>query len=216
MSKVHADRMEKELRSMDLDLPVQFALIWDLLVAANDIKENDIVYSKSYFTRYYCVDLATFNKWIRIFCPDLWSNKYGKKRIFNPEEADYIFSHLGRVTFKKMPPQARKELMKEIYKDSSWKKSRLYEEMALDLEDRFPNQNIRLNKFPPKFIFSVLKEELEDFDDTIPEKQDEFIRSRIHVFQTVLSKYHQLTDLKAEVYRRFMRRWLSAEDDSLE
>ena len=197
---------------MDLDLPIQIALICDLMIATEKNNEEDIVYSKAYFARYYCIDLETFHKWIRLFCPEIWSSDYKKKRKFTKAEADHILGQLGRVSFKKIPPQDRNELMQEIYRDKSWKKSRCYEELALELENRFPNESLKLNKIPPKLTFQIMKEELEGYDDTIPYKHDEFFRSRVHILQSVLTKYQQLRDQKAEVYRRYIRRFLSKEE----
>lgn len=214
MSNVHADKIVKELGSLDLVL--QFALFCELLDASDRVMQEDIVYSKSYFSRYYCVDLETFNKWIQVFCPELWADNYNRKRKFTIAEANFIFESLGRITAKKMPPQDRKELMAEIYKDKAWKKSKRYDEISLDLEDRFPDCTIKLNKLPPKLVFQILKEELEEYDETIPGKKEEYFRTRVHVFQSVFSKFTQLSEHKAEVYRRYIRRSLLAKDDTPE
>ena len=214
MSKPHANRMVNELRSMNPT--ILFLFVGDFLARIDETNQEDIIYSKSDFARYYCIDLETFHKWIRAFCPEVWNDRYRQKRKFTNDEANYIFEKLGRVNFKSMPPQSRKELMDEIYKDKSWKKSRRYEEIYLDFEERFPDEVIKINKLPPKLVFQILKEELDGFDDAITNPQDEFFRKRIHVIQSVVSKYQQLSDHRAEVYRRLFRRWLMAKDDSFE
>ena len=216
MPEPHKIRIEKELQKMNLDFASSCMMIWELLSAVEDTKIEVVEYSKSYFARYYCVDLDTFHRWIQVFCPELWGNQYKTKRKFTIKEADYIFDKLGKLNFKQMPPQDRKELMNAIYKDTSWKKSRRYEEICLELEDRFPNENVKLNKIPPFLAYEILKEENPDFKSDIPSKLDEFFRQRIHVIQSIFPKYQQLTDHKVEVYRRYIRRWLSAKDDTSE
>lgn len=216
MSKAHVDKIMKEMRSLNLDLVFQFALIFDLLAATDVTAEEDVIYSKSFFSRYYCIDLDTLHKWIKYFCPEIWNSGYKQKRKFTTEEANYIFSHLGKVAFKKMPPKDRKELMDEIYKDTSWKKSKKYEEIHEELEGRFPDEQIKLNKLPPKLVLQILKEEFNGYDDTITKMEDEFFKKRIHIFQSVVSKYQQLSDPKKEVYKRYFRRWLTTKNDSFE
>lgn len=212
MKEPHKIRIEKELEKMNLDFSSSCMIIWELLSSVEDTKMEAIEYSKGYFSRYYCIDLDTFHKWIRVFCPELWDDQYKNKRKFSEKEADYIFSKLGKLHFKKMSPQDRKELMNEIYKDTSWKKSKRYNEIRLELKDRFQDESIKLNKLPPKLVFEILKEENPDFESDIPSKLDEFFRQRIYIFQSILPKYQQLTDHKAEVYRRYIRRWLMAKD----
>lgn len=210
MSKLHSDRIEKKLESINLAILIMF--IWDLLNGIDKGTQDDIVHSKSFFAFYYCIDLDTFHKWIRVYCPEIWNDYYHQKRKFTNDEANYIFEKLGRVNFKNMPPQSRKELMNEIYKDKSWKDSRRYQEMCFELKDRFPQKDIKFNKIPPKIIFEILKEEIEKFDGVVTKGQDELFKARIHVFQSVFSKYQRLSDHKEEVYRRYLRRWFSAEE----
>ena len=214
MSKLHTKRIVKELESIDLNSPTLLFMLFDLIDATSKVSFERIDYSKSYFSRYYCVDLDTFHKWIRVFCPDLWDNEYKRKRKFTRDEANYILEKLGRLSFDKIPPQHRKDLMIEIYKNKSWKKSRQYEEICLELDGRFPDESLKLNKLPPIIMFRILEEEIENYNKTITSNDEWFYRDQIHVFQTVLSKYKRVTMDKEEVYRRYLRRWFSVKNKS--
>ncbi len=202
----------KELGSLNLDFATSVCFFFETLYASEQAKASDIGYSKGYFSSYYCVDLETFNKWVRVFCPEVWDNNYKKKRKFTQEEARCLFENLGRVTYRKMPPQSRKDLLKELYQDKSLKKSQGYKEISLDLKGRYPDQGMRLNKLPPKIVVEILTEEIENYQNHITEEVDERFRAKIHAVQNTLLKYQRFTDYDREVCRRFLRRWLSKED----
>lgn len=212
MSDLHSERIAKEFQSMGLDCVTLLFMILDLIDASSKTTSSKIKYSKSYFSRYYGVDLETFHKWIKVFCPDLWNEDYKKKRRFTDDEAKYIIENLGSLSFDKIPSQYRKELMDKLYEDKSWRKSRRYHELCFELEDFFPNEHIKLNKLPPKLIFGILEDEPKQYDKNISDDDDKFYRSQIFVFQSVLPKYQTLSTHKKEVYRRLLRRWFSVKN----
>ncbi|MEX1190434.1 MAG: hypothetical protein WEA99_00580 [Brumimicrobium sp.] len=198
-------RILKEFESIDLDFSTFLFLIFDLVVASSEVRPTDINHSKSYFARYYGIDLETFHKWIRIFCPDLWNEEYKRKRKFSKEEANYILEKLGHLSFDKIPPQDHKALMNEIYKGTQWKKSRRYQEIALELEDRFPNESIKINKIPPKIIFEILEEEKEGYNSEVSVSEAEHYGSQIQALYTVLLKYNEMTSHQKAVLKRYLR-----------
>lgn len=204
------ERFLKKYESIDLDFSSLLFFIVELVIASSEVKSTDINYSKSYFSAYYGIDLETFHKWIRVFCPDLWDNEYKRKRKFSLAEANYIFENLGRLSFDKLTPQSRKELMNEIYKGLPWKKSKCYRNIQLDLEDRFPEEGVKLNKMPPKFIFEILAEEKEEFDKNISSDKTEFYESQIQVLYRILTKYSNISDHKKEVHRRYFKIMLAS------
>lgn len=158
-------------------------------------------YSKKFFVTYYGVDAETLAKWIQIFCPEFY-DEYKRKRNFSNEEADIIFSTLGSFPSELEHLTNRSNMTKLLFSHNSWKKSRRYQELALDLEERIPG--MRLNKLPPKIIFEILAEEIEgnDFDPSIRNEWQE-----VRIFNVLKS----IADTKhvSEKDKAIRKRWMS-------
>lgn len=209
MSEIISKKIASDLKSMNLEVWLSVMMVCEMLTLNDDAQKAEIQYSKKYFTSYYCITGETLNKWVRIFCPNLWKDDYRTKRNLTDEEANYIFESLGRVTFHNMPPQTRKELMKEIYSEVKWKKSKKYNELQGEISDLFEMKQIRLHKIPPKYIRLILAEEIENYQSDI--SSDEGLSHQVKVFKftSICAKYSNLSEHQIEVRRRYLRRWLT-------
>lgn len=195
-------KLLKEIDTKDFDLFQKFYFLFELAFNHSDLEKEEIKYTKKFFTRYYCVDAETLSKWIKIFCPNL-VGIYKTKRIFNEEEVAYIFEKLGSLPYKQEALSERKEVMKGIYKDKKWKKSRQYEEFKMELLEKFPNEKIRLNKLPPKIILSVVKEEIEELSEISTLNRDISQEKRVASIFRFLDEYEKISRHSWEVKRRW-------------
>lgn len=212
MEKTPIEKSFLELKPYGLGM--YFMVFIELLEAFDKTTKESVVYSKSYFSRYYGISLETFNKWIMVFCPDIWEQNYKGIKKFTNQQAEDIFEVLGMINSKKFPPSFHCDLMKELYKGKGWEKSRCYQEFYFELDKRLPNNTIKLNKIPPKLAIQIIKE-AGNSDLTFNDDQDEFFKLRMHALHTVISKYKSLNEHQFEVRRRWLRRWFSKdiEDD---
>lgn len=202
------EKLWKELEVLNFEPFHWMFMMMDLAFNVQSFENSKIVYSKLFFTHYYCVDAQTFQKWILIFCPDL-SASYKKKRIFNPAEVEYIFSKLGSLPYSFESLADRKEVMNTIYKDKNWKKSRLYEEFALQLMDSLPNTKIKLNKLPPKIMFQILQEEIEELSNIAVTERDVQYENRIKTIFEIISNYRNMSIQDWEIRKRWFRRYMN-------
>lgn len=102
--------------------------------------------------------------------------------------------------------------MKKIYKDKQWKKSRLYEEFSLELEETLPNVKIKLNKLPPKVLLGIIKDEIEELSKTAVTKRDINYENRIKTIYDLISKYRNMTTQDWEIRRRWARMYMNKID----
>lgn len=207
------EKFLKDIQGQNFDPFQYFYFIFDLACSISELKNEKIVYSKKFFTNYYCISGETFSKWIKIFCPNLASD-YKKKRIFNSEEVAYIFENLGSLPYKHEYLVDRKEAMKAIYGGYKWKKSRQYKEFKLELSNRFPEIDLKLNKLPPKLMFSILKEEKEELDGVNVSGRDISYEKRLNTIYQYIDIYRKMSPHAWEVKRRWFRRWMNAADSS--
>jgi hypothetical protein len=212
MEKTPIEKSFEELKPYGLGM--YFMVFIELLEAFDKTTKESVVYSKSYFSRYYGISLETFNKWIMVFCPDIWEQNYKGIKKFTNQQAEDIFDKLGMVNSKKFPPSFHNDLMKEIYKKKKWKKSKCYYELSLDISNSFPGKEFNLNRIPPKLAIQIIIE-AGNSDLTFNDDQDEFFKLRMHALHTVFSKYKSLNEHQFEVRMRYLRRWFSkdVEDD---
>lgn len=212
MKDIRIKKFEKQWKKLDLDLPMICFFVWDMIEASDRSNRVEIIYNKQFFADYYCVDIDTFHKWIRAFCPKLWNEAYKKKRMFSQDEVSYIYERLGKETFKNIRPRNRKQLMDYIFKDRNWKKSRRYQELAFELEDYFPS-GIQINNLPPKLVFEILTEEIEDFRDESDEERIAYYERQNYKLSKIFLKYQIMTEHEKNVRLRWLRKWLSKVED---
>lgn len=210
MKKTPLDKILDELKPFGLGMYFMFFI--EFFEEIDKTTKESVVYSKSYFARYYEVSLETFNKWIMIFCPNIWDQNYKGIKKFTVEQVEYIFDKLGTVNSKKFPPSFHCDIMKELYKGKGWKKSKCYYELSLEISNRFPGKEFNLNRIPPKLAIQIIKE-LGNSDLTFNDDQDEFFKVRMHALNTVISKYKLLTEHQIEVRMRYLRRCFSKNID---
>lgn len=211
------EKYSKEFQKLNVDFGKAMVIISDLLSLSLGKKEHtSINYTKGFFTHYYCIDAETFNKWIMVFCKDLVPG-YKNKRKFNNQEVDYIFENLGYIPSKLEKLVDRKAVLTEIYKNTKWKKSRLYAEFSLELQERFPNLNIKLNKLPPKLMFTILKDELEHFDFIAAENRNLDHEYRLYSIFKFFEKYNSFDEQQWEIRKRSIRRQFNkySDDESI-
>lgn len=202
------EKLLKELKGFNFEPFHLMYMMLDMAFNVQSFEKRKIVYSKQFFTRYYCVDAQTFQKWILVFCPKL-SATYKMKRIFNPEEVEYIFDNLGSLPYSLESLVDRKEVMNKIYKDKQWKKSRLYEEFSLQLEESLPDVKIKLNKLPPKLLLGIVKEEMEELSKISVIDRDINYENRLDTIFHFLSKYRNMSAQDWEIRRRWFRRYMN-------
>jgi hypothetical protein len=205
------EKLWKEMKALNFE-PLQLMfMIFDLAFNVKSFESSRIVYSKQFFTHYYCIDAHTFEKWIIIFCPDLFPT-YKKKRIFNSEEVEYIFKNLGSLPHSLESLVDRKEVMNKIYKDKNWKNSRLYKEFSLQLEEKLPDVKIKLNKLPPKILLGIIKDEIEELSKIADTERDINYENRIKAIYDLISKYRNMTTQDWEIRKRWFRRFMNGND----
>jgi hypothetical protein len=213
MKKTPIDSLSTEISKMDI--AKQLMLIFEMLGSTDDTSTSSVEYTKSYFVHYYAVSLETFNKWVEFFCPRIFNEEYKRKKKFTQEEAEYIFENLGKVNPKWFPPRFHQDLMNDIYEGQNWKKSKCYEELNIDLSNRFPGRNFRLNRIPPKLATQIIQEA----GKVVPKldiDQHEYYATKLSTFQKTISKYNQLTEHEMEVRRRDLRRLFSTPSEENE
>lgn len=207
MKKTPIDNFSKELSKMDFAMQLMF--IFDMVDSNDDTQMDFDDYTKSYFSRYYAVDLETFNKWVEFFCPLIFNQEYKRKKKFTKEEAEYIFENLGKVNSKWFPPSFHHDLMHHIYEGKKWRRSKCYEELNIDLSNRFPGRNFKLNRIPPKLAMQIIQEAGKDVPN-INNDNHQYYANRLSVVHKMLSKYNKFTEHGIELRRRYLRRWFSA------
>ncbi len=193
----------------DLDLVLKLLAVCDLVFfGSEDHASQSTVpqFSKKYFTLYYDVDLATFNKWIEVFCPEIFADDYKKKRKFSEAQALNIFDQLGVYKLKDRVPRNHKELADLIFKDYPWEKSKRYRELQLDLSEKL--NGIKMNVLPPKIVYEILSEELENFADTLKGRDERKHIERFTALESVVRKYRVLSEWEIQVKIRAFRIWI--------
>lgn len=148
------------------DIGKMLIYIFELMCRKDHKMPDDVEYSKKFFTRYYFIDAATFNKWIKRYCPELHSKDFKKKRKFTYEEAKLIFEKLGTISSNQILPSTRKELFKEILPAPRGKKSKNYEAISVVFDERI-REHKEFNKLPPIVIKQIL------FEETLEKKYGE-------------------------------------------
>jgi len=202
--------IKKNQRQLEkLSLPEQFLYMCDFLFSIDTYERTELKYTKEYFALYYGVDLNTFHKWVEIFCPELWSNGYKKRRKFSIKEAHYIYSCLGKYSSKEKIPRNHKEIMDFIYSETNWKKSKKYQQIKMDFEDRFSDLPIQLNILPPKLVTEILSEEIHNYKKKSEGQHFDFYEQRVNKLHLLITKYGSMTEREKEIKLRWFRRWWS-------
>ena len=162
----------------DLIDSIQF-IVEVFMMESKEYYDPNLRYTKDYFAGYYNVSTETFNKWIRLFCPKVFSQKYSAKRSFSQQEFNQIIKDLGQCDKKYMRTYSRNELSEVIYGDDaeskpkgkSWK----YREFDNELKQTVKHYDVGINKFPPKIANDIMIELIErDFSDSIDRSQTVF------------------------------------------
>lgn len=205
------EKLLKELELEDFDTFQIMYFIFDISCNSSELEKEEVIYSKKFFTNYYGISGEMLSKWIQIFCPNL-APDYKSKRKFNSEEVEYIFQNLGSLPYKHSSLMDRKEAMKAIYSSYNWKKSRQYKEFSLMLKESFPYIDIKLNKLPPKLMFKILKEELEELDGVDVSERNIGHEKRLYTLFLFLEMYKKMSPHAWEVRRRWFRRWINSPD----
>ena len=195
-----------------LEFPIQLLAICDLLFAdEEEFRFEAQRFSKKYFTLYYDIDLATFNKWIMVFCPEIWDDNYKKKRKFSEMEAIIIFDRLGVYKTKGKVPRNHKELSDIVFEDSTWEKSKRYRELQFELSEKL--NGIRLNVLPPKIVYEILSEELENYPENFEQRNEREHIKRFSLLEKTVRKYRVLSDWEIQVKLRALRIWFFSNDN---
>ncbi|MGV3613265.1 MAG: hypothetical protein ACO1N0_20065 [Fluviicola sp.] len=189
--------------------PETLLFICDMINEVGDPNNQKRLYTKEYFATYYQVDLDTLHKWIKIFCPELWNNRYSKRRKFTFEEAEYIYTRLGMYTFRETLPRNHREVSDFIYSDLNWKSSRKYHELKLELENRFPNYRIQLNILPPKLVSEILSEYMDNYTRNINQKDISFYEQRVNKMHHLLTKHGAMSERQKEIKIRWLKIWFA-------
>lgn len=213
MKELQQKRWEKELEKLNMGFPEALIFICDMIDVADSRKKIEVDYTKNYFANYYGVDVATFNKWVQNFCPDLWNEGYKKKRKFSKNDVIRIYASLGRYSFKEKIPRNHKEVSDFIYLSTTWGKSKKYQELALELEDKLSNREARINILPPKRVTEILAEVVEDsikYKDQSTEEEKEHYEERIKKAQFLISRFGSMTEHQMNVRKRALRIWFAS------
>lgn len=206
MKDFHVKKIMKLFEKQNFDWAEMILLICDADEIKNPKTEVKIVYNKQHFADYYGVDKETFNKWIPIFCPNLWDGKYKSKRKFSDIEVIYIYKCLGRYSKNQDLPRNHKEISDLIHYEKKWKKSRKYQEFALELENKFPNEKIDFQVFPPSFVREILEEMIENFEtDCSDELGSKFDRNLTNL-KLLLKKHGAMSEREKYIRLRWMFR----------
>lgn len=202
--RLYLDYFEKK----GLDV-VQMIIYLFELMSRKDLKKNEkITYSKKFFTRYYFVNAETFNKWIELFYPELYSDNFKTKRNFTDEEANLIFAKLGTLSNDELLPATRKELISKLPDTGKWKKSKNYKSIQVVLDEQ-SNQYDHLNKLPPILIKKILFEETFDPKyqvNTRDLKLEKDVQSIILFMEYYFPNY---TEWQWTIRRRWLRRFFN-------
>lgn len=189
----------------DLSLELKLFTIWDMM----DSSEIKPKYSKKYFVRYYGVDLETFNKWIEIFCPNIWKDNYSKKKKFLPEEAVVIYNRLGKFVSNAEVPRNHLEISQFIFENENWKKSKMYNEKKCDIDELLEGN--RLNILPPKIVNALIEEEVEEMKGSF--KEDKYT-DRFNRLNHIIESYKVFSDYDIEVRMRWIRIYFNSSIDA--
>lgn len=209
MKEIQVDKLLKFFNKKNLNIVEQIFIMFEINDEFSKKETKKVSYSKSFFSEYYSIDLETFKKWILIFCPKFCSEEYTRKRKFTNEEASYIYSCLGKTNFYENLPRNHKELADKIFEGKNWKKSKSYNEVKFDIEEKFGSTVIKINLLPPKLIKEILMEELEHYKDKFSDNsfQNESYEQKINSLMQIMTKENLMTEHEKEVRLRLLRRW---------
>lgn len=185
----------------DFDLFEQFMVICEVIDFGEE--ETVIKYSKKFFYNYYMVNGTTFNKWIQVFCPQIWEDDYNKKKRFSNHEALMIYEALGRFKSRYAIPSNRKELSDVVYEKDSFKKSKKYNEVVFLYSEKLTNEQIKINKLPPKIMNEILEEMIDEYKNEADPKMHDFYSKRLFKFHEAVLKYKTMSEHDLNVRRRY-------------
>lgn len=198
-----AKLIEKALEDIDIHFVEVFAFIYYLITLEEKEYYNPkIKYSKSYFAKYYGVDIKTLNKWIELFIPE-FSNQ--KKLLIKENEYNIIISKIGRCDFINMKPYTLLEIANEVFSsneiDKNWNKSMKYKEIKPIIKMHFKDLKgiEKLSKFPPRIANEI-------FINEIGKDLTEFIRASQTIFDKDFKFYLILKKIKELKNRTFQEK----------